>query len=280
MNLQENIQRIKEVMGLTEGLHDTSWENEEGDKITLVDLLNVTEEIPVEKIPLDWIKPHLLSWDGDEEEVKKIKKADLQYPILILVNDDGEFISIIDGHHRAQKAIRQKLDSIDGKLIPISSLPKKFKKVFKHLQKTDEIGEEKESGEKWIKCVNCKKKFTQTIHKGKKSLPICPHCGTNNDLVIESEISVYLKRRLFDWLPKFIRNTYETLAPWSFVSLDEYMSRIIFNVVREISNSSGDLNYEEILKMRENLLPIITKYIEDNFSDEIEEYYLDNMTPG
>jgi hypothetical protein len=23
--------------------------------------------------------------------------------------------------------------------------------------------EEKESGEKWIKCVNCKKKFTQTI---------------------------------------------------------------------------------------------------------------------
>jgi hypothetical protein len=58
------------------------------------------------------------------------------------------------------------------------------------------------------------------------------------------------------------------------------MSRIIFNVVREISNSSGDLNYEEILKMRENLLPIITKYIEDNFSDEIEEYYLDNMTPG
>ena len=42
MNLQENIQRIKEVMGLlTEGLHDTSWENEEGNKITLVDLLSV-----------------------------------------------------------------------------------------------------------------------------------------------------------------------------------------------------------------------------------------------
>ena len=195
MNLQENIQRIKEVMGLNEGLHDTSWENEEGNKITLVDLLNATEDIPVEKIPLDWIKPHLLSWDGDEEEVKKIERADLQYPILIFVNDNGEFISIIDGHHRAQKAVRQKLDSIEGKLIPISSLPKKFKKVFKHLQKTDEIGEEKESGEKWIKCVNCKKKFTQTIHKGKKSLPICPRCGTHNDIHLDESFSPveYLK---------------------------------------------------------------------------------------
>ena len=33
MNLQENILRIREVMGLiTEGLHDTSWENDMGEK--------------------------------------------------------------------------------------------------------------------------------------------------------------------------------------------------------------------------------------------------------
>jgi hypothetical protein len=142
------------------------------------------------------------------------------------------------------------------------------------------IKEEKKSGEEWVKCVNCNKKFTQTIHKGKKSLPICPHCGTNNDLVTESVISVYLKRRLFEMLPNFIRNTYEWLAPWSFNSYDEYVERIIFNVVREISLSSGEENYEEILKMRETLTPIITKYIEDNFSEEIEEYYNDNSTPG
>jgi hypothetical protein len=140
--------------------------------------------------------------------------------------------------------------------------------------------EEKESGEKWIKCFNCKKKFTQTIHKGKKSLPICPHCGTNNDLVTESEIPLYIKRRLFDFLPRYVRDTYEHLAPWSFNSYDEYMSRIIFNVIREISNFSGDLNYEEVMKMREKIEPYITKYVEEHFSDEIEEYYLDNMTPG
>ena len=48
MNLQENIQRIREMMGLlTEGLYDTYWKNEEGHKITLMDLLDATQDIPV-----------------------------------------------------------------------------------------------------------------------------------------------------------------------------------------------------------------------------------------
>ena len=35
----------------------------------------------------------------------------------------------------------------------------------------------------WIKCRNCKKLFTQTIYKGKKSDPICPYCKTVNSSV-------------------------------------------------------------------------------------------------
>jgi hypothetical protein len=135
MNLQENIQRIRGMMGLlNEGLHDTSWQNEEGNKITLIDLLNATENIPVKNISVEDLKPHLLSWDGDEEEVKKIESADLKYPILIFVNDDGEFITIIDGHHRAQKAARRGLETIKAKVIPINSLPKNIRRVFKHLK--------------------------------------------------------------------------------------------------------------------------------------------------
>ena len=134
MNLQENIRRIKLMMGvINEGLHDTSWQNDEGDKITLMDLLNATEDIPVEKVSVEELKPHLLTWDEDEDEVKKIEKADLQYPILIFVNDDGEFISIIDGHHRAQKAVRKELETIKAKVIPINSLPKNIRRVFSHM---------------------------------------------------------------------------------------------------------------------------------------------------
>ena len=138
-SLQENINRIKEVMGLiTEGLHDTSWENDEGDKITLMDLLNATEDIPVQEISVEELKPYLLSWDGDEEENRKIDKADLQYPILIFLDTDGEFISIIDGHHRAQKAVRQGLETIKAKIIPINSLPKNIRKVFGHMGRQEQ----------------------------------------------------------------------------------------------------------------------------------------------
>ena len=134
MNLHENIHRIKQMMGvINEGLHDTSWENEEGDKIALMDLLNATENIPVSDISVEELKPHLLSWDGDEDEVRKIDSADLQYPILIFVNDDGGFITIIDGHHRAQKAVRKGLETIKAKVIPINSLSKDIRRVFKHI---------------------------------------------------------------------------------------------------------------------------------------------------
>jgi hypothetical protein len=123
---------------IKEGLHDTSWENDEGDKITLIDLLNATEDIPVSDISVEELKPHLLSWGGDEDEIKKIESADLQYPILIFVNDNGEFITIIDGHHRAQKAARQGLETIRAKIISINSLPKHIRRVFNHLGKQEQ----------------------------------------------------------------------------------------------------------------------------------------------
>ena len=131
--------------------------------------------------------------------------------------------------------------------------------------------EEKESGEKWIKCVNCKKKFTQTIHKGKKSLPICPHCGTDNDIMSESAQNS-LKRRMGD-LDDFIRGTYQWLNSEAFGSFDEFISRVIFSATRDISTSFFDVGYEETLKIREEIEPFIAKYIVDSFSNEIEEYY-------
>ena len=124
-----------------EGLHDTSWENEKGDKITLIDLLNATEEIPVQKISVEELKPYLLSWDNDPEEIEKIEKADLQYPILIFVTSNGEFISIIDGHHRAQKAARKGLETIKAKIINIDCLPKHIRKVFSRLGNQQEMSE-------------------------------------------------------------------------------------------------------------------------------------------
>ena len=138
---QKEKSKQKTIRLQKEGLHDTFWENDEGDRITLIDLLDATKDIPIKKIPVEKLKSKLLSWDGDEDEIKKIDKADLQYPILIFVEDDGSFISIIDGHHRAQKAIRKGLETIKAKIIPINSLPKNIRKVFSHMGKQGEIKE-------------------------------------------------------------------------------------------------------------------------------------------
>jgi hypothetical protein len=131
-----NVKSCDEVM--SEGLRDTSWQNDDGDKVTLIDLLRATEDIPVKNIPVDKIKSKLLTWDDDDKEVSKIEKADLQYPILIFVDGNNKIISIIDGHHRAQKAVRNKLKTIKAKLIPVNSLPKNMRKVFSHLTKQEE----------------------------------------------------------------------------------------------------------------------------------------------
>ena len=154
----ELISLVKRV--INEGLHDTSWQNDEGDKITLMDLLNATEDIPVERVSVEELKPHLLSWDNDEEEIIKIDSADLQYPILIFVDNDGEFISIIDGHHRAQKAVRKGLETIKAKVIPINLLPKDIRKVFSHMGKQEEMKE----GELTERC------WTGYTQKGMKTM--------------------------------------------------------------------------------------------------------------
>lgn len=49
-----------------------------------------------------------------------------------------------------------------------------------------------DEGAKSLKCRNCRKFFVQTTHKKKKSLPICPHCGTHHQTKSEvGEASVY-----------------------------------------------------------------------------------------
>ena len=138
--LVKSIDKLKQPH-IKKGLRDTSWQNDEGDKITLMDLLNATEDIPVERVSVEELKPHLLTWDDDEEEIIKIDSADLQYPILIFVDNDGEFISIIDGHHRAQKAVRKELETIKAKVIPINSLPKYIRRVFSHMGRQEEMKE-------------------------------------------------------------------------------------------------------------------------------------------
>jgi hypothetical protein len=78
----------------------TYWEDEKGNRVTIQDVLLELQDEPVISLEIDALThiPSVLI-----EECKK-EIADLSFPIIV-VEKDGEFQSILDGHHRRQKAL-------------------------------------------------------------------------------------------------------------------------------------------------------------------------------
>jgi len=109
---------------LNEGLDDTSWIGHNEETVTLRQILDLTKDIKVKEIEIEKLKKIVLSWDGNTEENEKIEKSDIQYPVLILMNDDNTIKYILDGNHRIQKSIKYNLPTVKAKLIKFSKLPK------------------------------------------------------------------------------------------------------------------------------------------------------------
>ena len=101
----------------------TSWTGLNGKMVTLKQILELTKDIKVEEIETEKLKSKVLNWDGDPDEIKKIEKSDIQYPVLILMNDDNTIKYILDGNHRIQKSIKHNLPTVKAKLIKFSILP-------------------------------------------------------------------------------------------------------------------------------------------------------------
>ena len=110
-----------------EGLND-KWTRGE-DTVTLKQLLKITKDIPVTKMSTKKLMKHALHGDNPEE-MKKVDKTSLKYPVLVLVSDNGLIKYILDGHHRIQKANKHDIKMVNVKLIKFSELPKEFKKVL------------------------------------------------------------------------------------------------------------------------------------------------------
>lgn len=62
-----------------------------------------------------------------------------------------------------------------------------YMKILISESQFDKLVKKLKDGERFIKCDACKKLFTQTFHKGKKSLPICPWCGKHNTQFNENQ---------------------------------------------------------------------------------------------
>lgn len=137
--LNENISRIKEIMGINKILNglreqgkETSWTSLDNETITLEDIIELTKDIEIINLPTKELSNIVLNWDDNPDEIDRISQVEVseQYPILIMVDEENNIQWILDGNHRTQKALRNKLNTIPAKLIKPSDLSVKAKKVL------------------------------------------------------------------------------------------------------------------------------------------------------
>lgn len=89
----------------------TYWVDESGTRTTIQDILLELQDEPVVSLEIGVLThvPRVII------EQHKKEKADLSCPIIV-VEKDGEFQYILDGHHRRQRAIDEKRTHILAKV--------------------------------------------------------------------------------------------------------------------------------------------------------------------
>lgn len=150
---------------IKEGLEDTSWEDN-GKKITLQQLLDVIKNYPVVQAPIEKVEKISLTPRSGGIEPDRVDNADIKCPIIIVVDDSGNYKSILDGNHRANKAIQNGSKKIPAKLVNIKKLPPEFQDVLgEDLEDDDNIDEYVVESEQDVK------EFVQFMREYKQ--PLC-----------------------------------------------------------------------------------------------------------
>ena len=81
------------------------------------DLWKVAKNLPIEEIPLVDIRISTIGGGGYTKHIKRVQKADLSYPIIILEDN-----WVADGMHRVIKALMRGEETI--KAVRIIKMPK------------------------------------------------------------------------------------------------------------------------------------------------------------
>jgi hypothetical protein len=124
-----------------ENWRDTSWEmggrrwerQADNKKVTIsevIDHLSAPDpiDINVSELTQDILPGGLPDWEYDRA---RVTAASLEYPIII-VKSAGQYKYILDGNHRLQKAINEKVENIKAKILDLDNpeTPEVFKKMF------------------------------------------------------------------------------------------------------------------------------------------------------
>ena len=112
---------------ITEDWRDTSWETDDG-KVSIGDVIDYLGErtIDINVLELSRQIPPLPT-DGAE----RVAAASLEFPIIV-VKFGGKYQFVLDGNHRLQRAIDEKVESIKARILDLDNpkTPEVFKKVL------------------------------------------------------------------------------------------------------------------------------------------------------
>ena len=112
---------------ITEDWRDTSWETD-GDKVTIGDVIDYLgdETVDINVLELSQQLPSL-----PIQGAERVAAASLEYPIIV-VKSGGQYRYVLDGNHRLQKSIDNKVETIKAKILDLDNpeTPEKFKRTF------------------------------------------------------------------------------------------------------------------------------------------------------
>lgn len=111
---------------------DTHWQH--GDvKVTIKDVIRHLDAIkaPVKQVSMVKIKPIIIDQDYAGAAKERVQRANLQYPIIVVVSK-GEYKSILDGNHRAFKALANDVNTIKVRELHLDaeSTPQMYRDLF------------------------------------------------------------------------------------------------------------------------------------------------------
>jgi hypothetical protein len=118
---------------ITEDWRDTSWKDD-GEEVTIGEVVDYLGDktVDINVLELSQQLPRSLTTTSQE----RIDSANFDYPIIV-VKSGGQYQTVLDGNHRLQKAIDQKVKNIEAKILDLDDEnPKdhetleKFKRMF------------------------------------------------------------------------------------------------------------------------------------------------------
>jgi len=112
----------------------TYWQD--GDmKVTIRQVIKYLKDnsVPVKDVSVSKIKPIIIDQDYKGESKDRVSKANLSHPIIV-IKKNGKYKSILDGNHRAFKALDSKAKTIKVQEIDLDSpdIPSEYKKLFNY----------------------------------------------------------------------------------------------------------------------------------------------------